>query len=190
MRLSTLAFTSLFAAFILLPSHASALEGEWSFGAGGVFASFPTEEDGLLGVGATAYTRYGLLDQLSINLGVFYNYHPPVTVEVEGEEEGVVVDLSVVAPHLGLVWALDIIEVVPYVLFDATIYFADATFFREDGRNMGFGMLFGLGMDYRRWKSFSIGCEVAYHAFFNDLTNYPVYINANLHFTYHYVEPW
>jgi hypothetical protein len=173
-----------------MPSHA--LEGDWSWGGGAVMASIPTLGGGW-GVGGPPHARYGRTDPLKLNAGFIYSYHFPAPIGPEPEEEGAerpTMDLHVMTPHIGIVYALDIIEVVPYLLLDASFYVADWPFFGENDRRWGAGMMFGVGFDYRRWKTFSLGAEAAYHAFFSDLSRYPVYLNINLHFSYHYDAPF
>jgi hypothetical protein len=164
---------------------AAALEGDWSWGGGAMVAAIPTL-GGAWGVGGTVHTRYGLTDTLNLNMGVLYAYHFASPVGPEGEVRA----LQVTIPHVGLVYALDIIEVVPYVLLDLTVYTADWPFFGDNDRSVGVGALVGLGLDYRRWREWSVGVEVAYHGFLTDIIYYPVYLNINLHASYHYDAPF
>jgi hypothetical protein len=150
-----------------------------------VVASIPTLQ-GAWGVGASAHARYGLSDTFNLNMGLLYTYHFPSAVGPEGE----VRDLHVLIPHVGIVYAFDIIEVVPYFLLDATLYSAQWPFFGDNDRQLGLGLLAGFGLDYRRWKTFSFGGELAYHGFLSDLSRYPVYFNFNLHASYHYDVPF
>ena len=167
---------------------ASALEDEWTIGGGIVIASIPTSDPGVAGVGATAHARYGIIDALTLDIGISYSYHPGIPSADEMAEPAE--DIHLAIPRVGLMLTLDVITVVPYLIADLTMYVADDTFFGDDADvPLGVGGLFGFGLSYQGWKDVSVGFELGYHAFFTDLETYPAYINVNVTASYRFI-PW
>ncbi len=136
-----------------------------------------------MGVGVTGFVRHGISEEVNLLLGVLYSYHLPAPANdtLEDDAPGAI---QVIIPHAGVTIALDIIDLVPYISLSGTVYLSDEAFFEED-RSMGFGLMAGAGLDYRRWRDISLGVELGYHAFLSDMDKYPVYVTLAVHATWH-----
>ncbi len=167
---------------LLLAPPALAIEDEWSIGAGPALASLPNHENGTIGLGASAFVRYAFTDALRGAVGLVVAHHLAAPAMDDHPDAPA---FTLFIPRVGVVYAIDILDLIPYLTLDATAYFADAAFFPDADRTMAFGMAVGLGLDYRGWRAFSIGGEVAYHALLSDLAEYPAYLTFGLHATWH-----
>lgn len=168
------------------PGASFAVEDGWTFGGGLTLASIPTQSTGAFGFGANVLVRYGLTESLSLKAGAMYSFHP-ITEPLDGGEEGPALHLFV--PQVGAMYALDIIDIIPYVTAGVTAYVGNPAFFPEGELGAGVGVTAGIGVDYRGWRELSIGGEVGYHAFLQELGTYPVFIHAHVYAVYHY-EPF
>lgn len=178
------ALTVLLAGTLAAPGLASAADNEWTVGGGIVGASIPTEQNGVVGVGAMLHVRYGIGDSFSLAAGALYSHHfPSPSTDDQDEDGNRPIDLLI--PRLGVRYALDVLDLVPYLLLDATVYLANEAFFGEEGTNVGVGLMAGLGLEYRRWRDMSLGLELGYHAFLTDISDYPVYISLSFHVNWH-----
>jgi hypothetical protein len=173
---STSALFGAILAFMLMLSPAHALEDEWSAGGGLVLASIPSQENGVMGVGGLAKLRYGLDDAFALGLSVLYSHHfAAAGSEADPDGAG---PMEVIVPRLGLSYAIDILELVPWVELDLGCYFAGEQLLEE--ADWGFGASISLGLEYRRWRSTALGVQLGYHAFFQHLDQYPAYVHFAL----------
>src|SRR5690606_29879694 len=102
-------------------TNAHAVEGEWTVGGGAVLSSIPTEEVGIVGFGGTAFVRYKFTDSIGISLGGLYSYHLSRPAVEPDEDDQPAIQVGI--PKLGFLYVLDVIDLVPYFLVEATAYF-------------------------------------------------------------------
>jgi len=168
-----------------LPGRAAAAEDEWTVGLAGVVATIPTRDDAGIGFGAAAHVRYGLTESLSLAAGALYSHHLAVD-DPDADDPGTSDPIDLVMPRFGITYAIDVLEIIPYLAADVTMYIANDAFFGEDSDiNLGPGLRIGFGLDYRPWRSWSLGGEVGYHAFLTDIEDYPAYIHFDFHASWH-----
>ena len=163
----------------IAPVDAAALEDEWSLGGGPLVASIPTEEGGVVGFGANAFVRYGLSESLALSLGCQYSYHLPPTVQDATEQPDA---LQVFFPKVGVFYAIDVIDLVPYFEIDATAYLGAEKFAADP---VGFGLAVAGGLEYRRWRELSFGLEIGYHALLSDIATCPIYTSLGIVAAWH-----
>jgi hypothetical protein len=126
---------------------AFAIEDEWTVGGGATLASIPTEEAGIMGFGASVLCRYAVTDTLAISLSGQYSVHVPTPSATQdpATEPGWA---HIGVPRLGLRYAIDIIDIVPYLALDGAAYFGDTSAFAGEGWSSAFGVVGGAGLEY------------------------------------------
>ncbi len=119
------------------------------------------------GGGLSAGLEYGFTDSLGVRGFFAYNAHAS-----PGGDPGV---LSVVLGGLDLIYAVDILRIIPYL------------FAGVEGAGIGggahewkphLGIRVGAGMDYLLSRTWSLGVDIGYHLFVTDPENLPAMINV------------
>ena len=84
-----------------------------------------------------------------------------------------------------VLYNIDVATYVPFVTLGPTLYISSPALEDQEGRKVDAGARVGIGVDWRRYRTWSIGAEVDIHAFATDLGKYPVYLTSMLRVNYH-----
>ncbi len=160
------------------PAVVHAIEDELTVGASPVYSNLPTEGEGQSGLGGAFYLEYQLSDFWGLSAGVADAYH-------RSDSKHELPGRNVVSAWIGARYNLDIATYVPFASLSVTGYNASVALRDEEDNVASAGIKFGLGMDYRKWRSFSVGVETNLHAYSSDLQNYPVYVTTLIRLNYH-----
>ncbi len=164
---------------LLYTDLAQAVEGELTLGMGPTWNQLPTQgSDGQTGYGGQAWAEYRFDHFWGVTFGGGYD----IQLSIPEDE--------LAGQHIGQAWAgviynLDVATYVPFATFSAASYFAQPALTDPEGTAVNFGARIGVGVDWRRYRHWSIGAEADIHAFFTDLAQYPVYLNVALRLNYH-----
>jgi len=170
-------------AMLLVVSEVAAIENELTLGLGPGYADLPSQgATGQQGLGTGLYAEYRFSDWWGMTAGGYSSYQLSVA---EDELPGVAIH----SVWLGMLYNIDVTTYVPFFTLAATAYFADPELEDADGNSVDAGIKFGLGVDYRRHRHWSVGIEGNFHAFVTDVQNYPVYLTTLLRLNYHF-EPF
>lgn len=168
---------------LLALPEASAIDRELTLGLGPGYTDLPANGSrGQPGLGSGVYAEFRLSDWWGVTAGGYSSYQLSVA---DDELPGVAINSA----WLGVLYNIDVATYVPFVTLAATAYFADPELSDADGHAADAGVKFGLGVDYRRHRHWSLGVEGNFHAFLTDVQNYPVYLTTLLRLNYHF-EPF
>ncbi len=180
-RLTPVAATlALLGALLVHSAEAHAIEGELTLGLGPVFADLPTlGEEGQGGWGGSVYAQYQLTQFWGLQGGATLAYHTSIRRdELPGQR--------ISSVWFGGIYNIDVFTYVPFISFGATAYQAQPQLSDADGNPVDAGFKFGFGVDYRRWRYWSLGFETNLHAFVTDIQTYPVYLTTLMRLNYHW----
>lgn len=168
------------ALLLAAPQQAHAVEDELTLSLGPLWADQrATSAEGQGGFGAAAWLEWHLTDTWGLTAGAQGAYHL-------SDPDLMLPGLQVYSAWLGGLYTLDITTWVPFVSLAATFYSADPALKDSEGEDAIFGLRAGLGVDWRRYRWFSVGAEGNVHAFLAEVSNYPVYVTALLRFNLHF----
>ena len=170
--LTVLALTS-------LPAVSAAIEGELTLGVGPGFTDLPTRgSEGQSGFGGGAFAEYRFDLFWGVTGGAYHSYQ----LSRPGDELG---GQAITSAWLGVIYNLDVATYVPFVTLGPTIFLSSPELEDEKGRKVDAGARLGVGVDWRRYRDWSVGVEIDLHAFATDLGKYPVYLTSMLRVNYH-----
>ncbi len=159
---------------LMAEQKAYALDGEYTFG-GGVNTDFSVSSD-IYGVGGWFFFQYCIQEGFHINTSISAG----AGFDTHAQEVQV---FDIYALRAGGVYALDILEWVPYVGLNGVFYATS----REDYFSLGqvaVGVDLSIGLDYRRWLDASIGFEFSYHLVFTDRKTLPDFFGIALYYAW------
>ena len=164
---------------VAVPITAAAVEGELTLGLGPGFADLPARgEEGQDGFGAGAYAEYRFDYFWGTTVGAYQSYQLSLSEDdVHGQH--------ITSIWAGVIYNLDVATWVPFATLSATAYISSPQLEDAEGNEVDGGMRLGVGVDWRRYRNWSLGAEVDLHAFLTDLQDYPVYITSFLRLNYH-----
>lgn len=166
-------------ALTALPAVSGAIEGELTLGLGPGFTDLPTRgDDGQAGFGGGAHAEYRFNLFWGMAGGAYHSYQ----LSDHGNE---LAGQSISTAWLGVLYNLDVATYVPFVTFGPTVYLSSPELQDDEGRKVDAGARLGLGVDWRRYRNWSVGLEIDIHAFATDLGRYPVYLTSLLRMNYH-----
>lgn len=166
-------------ASLLATRPAQAVEDELTIGLGPGYGSLRQTAEGQSGFGGALYGEYRLTDFWGVTAGAWMSYHLSDQAQsLPGQR--------VAYGWLGGLYTIDITSFVPFVSLAGTLYNGDPTLVDAEGSDVTGGIKMALGLDYRRYRYFSVGVEGNLHAFLGDVTNYPVLVTTLVRFNFHY----
>ncbi len=158
-------------------SHA--VEGELTLGLGPGFTDLPARgEEGQGGFGGGLYAEYRFNLFWGMTAGGYHSYQLS-----EGKSD--LPGQSISSGWVGVIYNLDVATYVPFVTLGPTFFVSSPELEDGQGRKVDAGARLGVGVDWRRYRHWSIGAEIDLHAFATDLGNYPVYLTSMLRMNYH-----
>ena len=169
----------LLALLLLTSRDAHAVEDELTIGLGPGYTDLRLSLEGQSGFGGGMWAEYRLTDYWGITSGAFASYQIS-----DGEQE--LPGQTIYHGWLGALYTIDITTFVPFLSLAATWYVGDPALQDAEDMSVDAGLKLGIGMDYRRYRYFSVGVEANLHAFFTDVANYPVFVTTLVRFNYHY----
>ena len=148
-----------------VPAEA-AFGGEITLAAGPDYGVAPLGSRRIGGLGGGAEVSYGLNDELALTLGGHWVDHP-------ADEGSTPFNVSYGAA--GLRYAIDVLEVTPYVRTDAASYFSrptgpTATAFSD------WSVQGAVGLDWRAWERSGLAVEVRFHDMLARFSDRPAYV--------------
>ncbi len=166
-------------ALLLIPLDALAIEGELTLGLGPAYADLPTlGEEGQSGFGGAIFAQVQLDTFWAITAGSTLSYHlSDKKAELPGQR--------ITSLWAGAIYNLDVFTYVPFFSLALTGYLADPDLKDPDGQSADAGAKIGFGVDWRRYRTWSLGAEVNVHAFITDLETYPVFLTTLIRLNYH-----
>jgi hypothetical protein len=166
-------------ALAALPAVSHAVEGELTLGLGPGFTDLPTHgPDGQPGFGGGLYAEYRFNLWWGMTGGAYHGYQLSDRAnELPGQ--------SITSAWVGVLYNIDVATYVPFVTLGPTLYISSPALEDQEGRKVDAGARVGIGVDWRRYRTWSIGAEVDIHAFATDLGKYPVYLTSMLRVNYH-----
>jgi hypothetical protein len=162
----------------LFPAAADAVEGELTLGLGPAFTDLPARgETGQEGLGAGFYAEYRFDLFWGITAGGSYSYQlSDPAHDLAGQTIG--------SAWVGVLYNLDVATYVPFVTLGPTLFFSSPQL-EDEGAAVDAGARLGIGVDWRRYRLWSIGGEIDIHAFATNLDQYPVYLTSMLRLNLH-----
>lgn len=165
--------------FAVIPATADAVEGELTLGLGPGFTDLPVRgPDGQAGLGGGAYAEYRFDLFWGLTAGAYHSYQLSDSKNELGGQ-------GISSIWAGVLLNLDVATYVPFVTLGPTLYLSSPKLEDGMGRDVNAGARFGIGVDWRRYRYWSVGVEMDVHAFATDLGNYPVYLTSFLRVNYH-----
>lgn len=147
----------LLGAAVTVTGSARALESQWQAGADVGYAAVSYGGSVHSGFGGGAHLTYGLTDS--------FNALADLTATTHGLDEGLS-RLQVLSASAGIAYTLDIIQWVPYAGLLVGGYRLSGGAGDAEGK---LGLQGAFGLDYRLSRSWSLGAQVRYHTFTDDL---------------------
>lgn len=159
------------AALASAPGPSAAEEGEHALVIAPEYAALVGAVD-RHGVGARLGYEYGLTDFWALDVEATWAWHFD---DVQPEQVGMAL--------AGIRYNIDAFEWVPYatLLVGGVLFVPDSV-----DPNGDFAICAGVGVDYRRWRSFAIGVDARYHAFVSNLDEIPAYITAGARVVFYF----
>lgn len=171
-------------ALLHLSTPAMAADGDITLGLGPSWADLPFRGDeGQSGPGGDLWVEYELDRFWGLTAGVGHSYQ--LSLPAEGDSAGTP-GQHITSLWFGALYKLDVATYVPFASLGATAYLANPTLTDKDDQEVHAGARMSLGIDWRRYRSWSLGIEFNLHAFATDLGDYPVYSKALLRMNYHF----
>ncbi len=159
--LATICAVCAFALLVVAPAVAGAQAGHRELGLG--------SQVGYTGVPGFAGDDRGVRAAASISWGA----HPVVSLVGWGALDTFPARSSRAGSvGIGASAALDAIAVVPFIALVPTVQFVDGESF-SGATSPRMGLRGVLGADWRRWRSWSIGAQIEWHAYFPRALSYP-----------------
>ncbi len=166
-------------AALLAPLHARALTGEGEAWFGPSLANLNALEGGSnWGPGLQAGALLELTDFWRIAGGLEASYH-------FADSEREIPAHFVYGGFLGLRYALDVFQYVPFVGLALTAY-PNRPPRTLDQTGFDLGAKLTIGVDWRRSRSWSFGALTEIHLALSEPSEFPIYSTINLHFAYHF----
>ncbi len=157
------------------PAPARAEQRELQLGLQPVYGVTYIDQRAPSGGGGNLQMSYGITDAVGVQLQGGLTAHPLAANKEKMLAEGLLLTWQASA---GVVYALDIVRIVPY--FEASLGVLGATTRTAMGAKtaINVGAEIGLGADYMLNRRWAVGVAVRYHAFLTDLGNLPLYLTV------------
>ena len=160
---------------LIFADQAQAEQRELQLGLQPLYGLTYIDERNPHGGGGGAFVSFGLTDAVAVQLSGGVTVHP---LEENKDKMQLGGRLVTYAASAGIVYALDIVRIVPF--FSASIGLLGTTqptaMGDKTALNLGVGI--GLGADYMLNRRWALGAEVRYHAFLTDLGRLPLYLTV------------
>lgn len=163
------------AAACLQPRRALAEQRELQLGLQPVYGLTYIDKRTPSGGGGNLQLSYGITDAVGIQLHGGLTDHPLAEDKEEMLAAGTLLTWHA---SLGIVYALDIVRIVPF--FEASIGLLGVTTMVNGAAktSLNAGAELGLGADYMLNRRWAVGVAVRYHAFLTDLGRIPLYLTV------------
>ncbi len=164
---------------LLLPPAAHAEQRELQLGLQPVYGITYIDQRSPSGGGGNLQLSYGITDAVAIQLHGGVTAHPLAEDKDRMLAAGLLLTWQA---SVGVMYALDIVRVVPYfeasvgILGVTTLPAAKAT--AGGGTALNAGAEIGLGADYMLNRRWAVGVALRYHAFLTDLGRIPLYLTV------------
>ena len=163
------------AALVLTALPARAEQRELQLGLQPVYGLTYIDERQPSGGGAGMHLSYGITDAVTVQLSGGATVHPLSELKDRMLPAGTLLTWQA---GLSLVYALDIVRVVPFFEAGVGVLGVQVSTAKKVDNLLNLGVSLGLGADYlinRRW---AVGVQVRYHAFLTDLSRLPLYLTV------------
>jgi hypothetical protein len=162
---------------LAIPANARAEQRELAIGVQPAYGLTYIDERSPSGGGGIAHLSYGITDAVGIQLQGGATVHPLSALmdDMHMLPAGL---LTTWQASAGVVYALDIVRVVPF--FEASVGILGTLMQTDAGiqRTLDAGISLGLGADYLITRRWAVGVAIRYHAFLTDPSKIPIYLTV------------